>query len=84
MSTASPNSSTQVAKLVSTLTGHMIASLNLLNDCFTFPALSIVQVILEKVDFMFGALAFMGKEKTLITECFSTMFAGWVDFNGNL
>lgn len=54
-----PVSTTNVAKLITTATGHMIASLILFDDKLTFLTLSIMKVTLKEENFMGIAITLM-------------------------
>jgi len=54
-----PNCTADVAKRIATSTRHTVASLILLNDKFAFLALSIMEVVLKELHFIFVALPLM-------------------------
>ena len=58
----------QVTELMLAHTSHVVASLTPLDDILAFAALSVVQVVLEKVDFVFITVAFMLWEHALLTK----------------
>ena len=67
-----PVSPTQITKLVSTLTSHVVAAFIQLDDPFTLFALTIVEVVFEKVYFKIVTLTFMLGEHTILTKNFPT------------
>jgi hypothetical protein len=71
-----PIISADVAELLTTATGHMVAPLILLNNELTFFALPIVQITLEKLDLLNIALTLMHCQKAFPT---ANVFAGAAD-----
>ena len=63
----SPRLSTYIAKLITTPTSHMIASLIFFNNELTFLTLSIVQITFKKLNFVSIAFAFMHCKQTFGT-----------------
>ena len=62
---ASPLLPTDVAELITTAAGDMIASLALLYHILAAGTLSVVQIILEEIHFVLAALALVHLEKAL-------------------
>ena len=66
---------TQVTELMLADTGHVVASPNPLDHVLALPALPVVQVVLEEVDFVFVALASVFGEHALLAEHFPALAA---------
>jgi len=63
-----PRFSTYVAKLILTPAGHVVAALVLFNDEPAFFALSVVQILLKKQDFLLVALSLVVSQETFATK----------------
>ena len=79
MTVSLPILSTQVAKLMPTFTGHMIASFVQFDDNFAFSALTVMKIVLKKIHLIVVTIAFVFGEHALSAKYFSAFFAFWIN-----